>query len=365
MNTNTIAFICPISKPHTEIRKQADEIMNRILNPIALEVGYSVIRADLLTGEIILDDIIKMIMEADIVIADLTNFNPNVMYELGIRQAIKGKSICIIKDENLDNLPFDIVQLRTIPYKFDSISGVEDFKYQLENRIKSSIKSNFSPQVKLTQNDLVDLFGATVVINSVCGKKDHYLLANQMINRKCKRIFLMQRSSSLVLGAEQSWDEEKDFINILTSAIDSCDNFYHIISTDGIRAHINRKSSYFPEFKDYKKRLLNENGKASIKCNGANKGKIFILKNLPEDDSDQFFKLDRQARIMSIEYEDGQVETVIVQNLGSDQTCFHIRGNLMKDYFNKCVDYYISCIPVKWKQIETLYNEYKEIDKEE
>ena len=132
MNTNTISFICPISKPNTEIRKRSDEIMTRILNPIALEVGYSVIRADLLTGDIILDDIIRMIMEADIVVADLTGFNPNVMYELGIRQAIKGKTICIIKDENLGSLPFDIMQLRTIPYKFDSIAGVDDFRKQLK-----------------------------------------------------------------------------------------------------------------------------------------------------------------------------------------------------------------------------------------
>lgn len=365
MKTNTIAFICPISKPNTEIRKRADEIMNRVLNPIALEVGYSVIRADLLTGDIILEDIIKMIMNAEIVVADLTDFNPNVMYELGVRQAIKGKSICIIKDENLDNLPFDIVQLRTIPYKFDSISGVDDFRNQLKDRIKSSINSFYTPQVKLTKNDLVELFGATVVINSVCGKKDHYLLANQMINRKCKKIFLMQRSSSLVLGAEQSWDQEKEFINILMSAINSCDKFYHIISTEGIRAHIRRKASYFPEFKDFKKRLLKKDGNVLIKCDGANKDKEFLLKNLPNDDSDEFFKLDRQARIMSIEYEDNQVETVIVQNLGSDQTCFHIRGDLMKDYLNKCIDYYASCRPVKWREIERLYKEYIELDKEE
>lgn len=365
MNTNTIAFICPISKPNTEIRKRSDEIMHQVINPIAIEVGYSVIRADLLTGDIILEDIIKMIMEADIVIADLTEFNPNVMYELGIRQAIKGKTICIIKDENLDDLPFDILQLRTIPYRCDSISGVNDFIKQLRDRIKASIKSQYLPQVKLTQNDLVDLFGATVVIDSVCGKKDHYTLANKMINRKCKRIFLMQRSSSLVLGAEQSWDKEKEFIDILMTAINSCERFYHIISTDGICAHINRKASFFPEFKDYKKRLSNKDGKVAIRCGGANKNQSFILKNLPQDDSDEYFKLDRQARIMSIEYDDGQVETVIVQNLGSDQTCFHIRGDLMKDFFNKCVDYYTSCAPVKWRQIEKLYEKYIEIDKED
>ena len=37
----------------------------------------------------------------------------------------------------------------------------------------------------------------------------------------------------------------------------------------------------------------------------------------------------------------------------------------MKEYFNKCIDYYISCVPVKWKQIEKLYEEYADIDKED
>lgn len=193
-------------------------------------------------------------------------------------------------------------------------------------------------------------------------KKEHYLLANNMINRKCKRIFLMQRSSSLILGAEQDWDEEKEFIDILTNAINNCSNFYHIVSTEGIRAHINRKASEFPEFPNYIERLKNHNGKVAINTSGKNKNKNFVLRNLPQDDSDTYFKLDRQARIMSIEYEDNQVETVIVQNLGSDQTCFLIRGDYMKEYFRKCIEYYATCDALKWSEVQLLCDEYIKIE---
>lgn len=360
---NTIAFICPISKKDSATRKRSDDIMKSVLNPIALEIGYSVIRADLLDGEVIIDDIIKMIMEADIVVADLTEFNPNVFYELGVRKAVKGKCICIVKDENLDKLPFDIAHLRAIPYEFDLAGSVDEFRKTVHDKIIGMTKSPFNPLVHLSATELSDLFGVTVVKESVCGKKDHYLLANSVVNRRCKQIFLMQRSSSIVLGAEQFWDEEKEFIEILRGAINECDKFYHIISTEGIKAHIGRKSSFFPEFKDYDKRVFNHSGKAAVKCGGRNKNKVFILKNLPEDDSDSYFKLDRQARIMSVEYDDGQVETVIVQNLGTDQTCFLIRGNYMKEYFTKCKNYYAECAPVTWKQIEDLYVQYEEIEK--
>lgn len=360
---NQIAFICPISKPNTITRKRSDDIMENILYPIALEIGYSVVRADLLTGDVIIDDIIKMIMEADIVVADLTEFNPNVFYELGVRRAVKGKCISIITEESLVDLPFDIAHLRAIPYKFDSAESVMSFKNKIHDKILKLKNENFNPQVQLSDNDLVDLFGATVIKKSFHGKKEHYLLANEMVNRKCKQIFLMQRSSSIILGAEQDWGEERDFIDILLNAVNNCDNFFHIVSTEGIRAHINRKSSYFPEFKEYKTRLKKQGAKVAIKCSGNNKDKEFILKNLPVDDSDTYFKLDRQARIMSIEYEDGQVETVIVQNLGNNQTCFLIRGDYMKEYFRKCVDYYLECHPLKWTDIEKLYNEYEEIEK--
>ena len=60
-------------------------------------------------------------------------------------------------------------------------------------------------------------------------------------------------------------------------AINDCDKFYHIISTEGIKAHIKRKSSFFPEFKDYNKRIFNHSGKAAVKCGGKNKNKVFIL----------------------------------------------------------------------------------------
>jgi predicted nucleotide-binding protein len=55
---------------------------------------------------------VKHLLETDLVIADLSNLNPNVMYELGIRHAV-GKPVVIFADPT-QRLPFDISTLRVI-----------------------------------------------------------------------------------------------------------------------------------------------------------------------------------------------------------------------------------------------------------
>jgi hypothetical protein len=63
----------------------------------------------------ILADIIPPIYSADIVLADLTGLNPNVMYELGIAHSFNKKTIMITRDE-LSSLPFDLKQYRAKDY---------------------------------------------------------------------------------------------------------------------------------------------------------------------------------------------------------------------------------------------------------
>ena len=63
----------------------------------------------------ILKDIIQPIYEADIIIADLTGLNANVMYELGLAHSFNKKTIVITKDD-LSKLPFDLKQYRAKDY---------------------------------------------------------------------------------------------------------------------------------------------------------------------------------------------------------------------------------------------------------
>lgn len=63
----------------------------------------------------ILADIISPIYNAEIILADLTGLNPNVMYELGIAHSFNKKTIVITRDD-LSSLPFDLRQYRAKDY---------------------------------------------------------------------------------------------------------------------------------------------------------------------------------------------------------------------------------------------------------
>lgn len=105
----------PISDQDGYEDKHFLRVYKHLIKPACEKAGFLPIRADEenKTNYIVID-IIKKILEADIVLCDLSAKNPNVLYELGLRQAFNKKSV-LIKD-NKTNRIFDIQGLRTIDY---------------------------------------------------------------------------------------------------------------------------------------------------------------------------------------------------------------------------------------------------------
>jgi hypothetical protein len=75
------------------------------------------------TGEIIdagniREDMFSLIIEADLIVCDITHHNANVFYELGIRHALRKKCTVLIKGSPVaDPTPFDILTDRYVPYQ--------------------------------------------------------------------------------------------------------------------------------------------------------------------------------------------------------------------------------------------------------
>lgn len=88
----------------------------------------------------ILCSIVQGIMNADVVIADLTNLNANVFYELGLAHALNKKTIIIT--QNIDELPFDIKAYRVNEYslQFNKLPKlIEELTAQLDGAISGKM----------------------------------------------------------------------------------------------------------------------------------------------------------------------------------------------------------------------------------
>jgi len=92
----------------------ADVYTDLIHTPLET-AGFEVRRADsLLNQRSVLQDVIRGIADAALIVADVSGLNPNVMYELGLAHALGKRTIMITRD--IDELPFDLRPYRANPY---------------------------------------------------------------------------------------------------------------------------------------------------------------------------------------------------------------------------------------------------------
>lgn len=230
--------------------------------------------------------------------------------------------------------------------------------------IRCDYKNMQSYLSKINDNDFIKLSKRTIVNEINTTEKDQYRISNllfydnnSMEIAKLKTIFLMQRSSSIVLGAESGWRAEKTFLNSLLEAVNKCDDFYHIITIEGIENHLKRKGSIFPDFHELTKNFINIDGYAAIKKENEPSGGV-LIKKLPKEGSNPLFKLDRQVRLVAVEKYDGTTEGVFVWNIGKDESCMRVSGDKMKAYLKQLITYYNEFDYVLWNELEDLYNRY-------
>lgn len=107
----------PIGGDDSDDRIHADWLLEAIIQPVFEEhfPDFEVTRADKLSkpGQIT-TQVITALLDAELVIADLTTLNPNAFYEIGIRHTIQ-KPIIHMHLEG-QSIPFDISAFRSIKF---------------------------------------------------------------------------------------------------------------------------------------------------------------------------------------------------------------------------------------------------------
>jgi tetratricopeptide (TPR) repeat protein len=111
--------IMPFGGDNDQRRRHFLGVYQSILAPAAERLGYVPKRSDLGGGAgNITHGIIQDLLNAELVIADLTDGNANVLFELGIRHVFRKSGTVHVVDANRE-IPFDVQQYRAIKYTTD------------------------------------------------------------------------------------------------------------------------------------------------------------------------------------------------------------------------------------------------------
>ncbi|WP_405950560.1 hypothetical protein OG588_33850 [Streptomyces prunicolor] len=152
-------FIAPIGASGSDTRRRSDQILRHVIKPAIEGLGYSATRADDIDGSgMITTQVLERILNDELVIADLTDQNPNVFYELAVRHALRKPFIQIVEEGQ--TIPFDVQGLRVIEINHKDLDSAAAARSSLSNAV-AAIESGTPVDTPMTYAlDLQDLRGS-------------------------------------------------------------------------------------------------------------------------------------------------------------------------------------------------------------
>ncbi|KAB7728117.1 hypothetical protein F5984_20440 [Rudanella paleaurantiibacter] len=228
-------FITPLGDDRSEIRRVTDGLIRAVIEPVLRKHNIDLVPPHkIYEPGTITRQIIRHILESELVIANLTGLNPNVMYELAVRHA-KRLPVIIIAQTGT-KLPFDLAAERTIFFDNDLEGGVQLFD-ALDETIPKAL-NDISPENPI-YNGLESLI-IRKEVESENNSFDTYVLDRlEQITSSIARIENTTRAKTLGLKAIPiDSDQNKDRRTIMQFKIK---NGIDEKTFDHIRTKLNRE----------------------------------------------------------------------------------------------------------------------------
>ncbi len=128
-NVQVCKNLCFIIMPFDN---ELEQVHKAIKEVIVVEHNMSCLRADdIYSTGVIIEEIWEGIQKAQIIIADITGKNPNVLYELGIAHSLR-KDVIILA-QTIGDVPFDLKHKRVIVY---NINRLDVLKIKLSKTVE-------------------------------------------------------------------------------------------------------------------------------------------------------------------------------------------------------------------------------------
>lgn len=248
MTDKTCFVICPIGMDGSDIRKWSNYTFKFIIEPIVKKYDYRPKRADhIKKSGMITHQIVSQIIESPLVIADLTDANPNVYYELAIRHMVQKPYIQMIKSGQEPR--FDINGMRTIYFDFDvELEIINRAKKELEEQIKSIETGQFEPTNPITLASSYNILQEILEKNKNTNpEKDALGLVLKLFNNLSSKIDNLNRdnheikTSKNYIFSDYSRNEEMHNIDTGIESIDNELNLLENLYDDITEGKMNNK----------------------------------------------------------------------------------------------------------------------------
>lgn len=128
--------IMPFAQAGSQAEQKWTEIFDHTIKPAVEEsrCGHKCERYKFRRANII-KDILQELNSAPVVIADLTNSNPNVLWELGVRHTLSKRTILVAQNEKF--LPSDLKDYPIITYKYKQTpTEAHKFRREIKDKLK-------------------------------------------------------------------------------------------------------------------------------------------------------------------------------------------------------------------------------------
>ena len=216
-------------------RDKTKEVYDQILEPAIRNSGYQPVRADLLRGsQTIHEDVVNEIESSTVVIADLTDDNPNVNYEIGLARAL-GRPIVMIGEKRAPDadIPFY--------YKGNRIHFYDRAEQQWRQTLRADIERALAAPIRTDPLSENQNLGLTGLFASDDGSFEEAL--KREIARASKRIV------AIGWGLAFMNSQRREVVNALRDRVaNEKDLVVHIIMADkdhpGLQARIREEHQH-------------------------------------------------------------------------------------------------------------------------
>jgi hypothetical protein len=123
VNARKTCFVVMGFGEKTDFQSSPQRVLNLnktyeyIIKPAVEEAGLECIRADEIIHATVIDKpMYEQLLEADVVVADLSTSNANAIYELGVRHALRPHATIVMAESNF-KFPFDLSHLTILMYE--------------------------------------------------------------------------------------------------------------------------------------------------------------------------------------------------------------------------------------------------------